>query len=148
MLLSPAAVSAAVSPKVDLTLSGAIVVTDGAKVSIAAMDRPVKAGETIRYTIVAKNHGSADAVGMTPVGNVPEQFTFARIVEAPPSAHAEYSLDRKTWSAHPTVLVRETDGKVRRVAAPLSLYRSVRWLVDKGLAPGRTMQFVYEARVN
>jgi uncharacterized repeat protein (TIGR01451 family) len=147
LFLPCAATAANATPNVDLHLSGTIISHSGSTISYLPLDRPVKAGETIQYTIVAKNLGTAPAIGLTPVGRIPEGTTFVRAEPVPAFVHVEYTLDGKTWSAHPTIVVKDPDGNTHTAAAPLNLYKAIRWSTSGTLAPKKSLQFAYEVEV-
>jgi uncharacterized repeat protein (TIGR01451 family) len=149
-VLCAAALSAyavAATPRVALGLSDALVTVSHGKAVAGPVDRPVKSGDVLRYTIVAKNVGSAPAYQLAPIGQIPERMTFLRIISAPTGAAVAYTLDSKTWSAHPTVTVKNKDGKVVTKPAPLELYRAVRWTLTHPLAAKASDSFIYEVRV-
>lgn len=138
--------AASATPKVTLTLSDALVTTPNGTAVAGPVDRPVKAGDLLRYTIIAKNVGTAAAYAFAPIGQIPEHTGFVRVLTAPPSA-VLYTLDGKTWSSKPTVTVVGKDGKkIVKPAAP-DLYRAIRWQLSKPLAASASDRFVYEVRV-
>ncbi len=140
------AFAAAAAPKVTLHLTGALVTVSNGKTTYAPVDHAVKAGDLLRYTIVAKNVGSAPAYALAPIGRIPGRTAFVRVIGAPPSVGL-YSLNGRTWSAHPTIAVKEPDGKTVTKPAPLDLYRAIRWTLLHPLVPKASDTFVYEVRV-
>lgn len=146
VVLALAAAPAYAAPKITLQLSDALVTIVDNKPVVSPVNRPVKAGETLRWTIVARNVGSTAALKVQPVGKVPAATSFARLVSAPQGSAVEYSLDDKTWSAHPTITVME-HGKPVVKPAPLESYREIRWTLANALAPKTAATFVYEVRV-
>ncbi len=146
-MASLSAYAAAATPKVALQLSDALVTVSDGKTVAGPVDRPVKSGDILRYTIVAKNVGSAPAYQLAPIGQIPERMTFMHLISAPAGAVVTYTLDSKTWSAHPTITVKDKDGKTVTKPAPLDLYRAVRWTLTHPLAVKASDSFVYEVRV-
>lgn len=148
LLLLGGAVAAAATPKVSLHLDAALVGSANGHVTMTAVgDRRLKSGDVVAYRIVAKNAGSAPALSLAPVGRVPARTSFLRIIEAPQSARAEFTLDGIHFFAHPTVTVVDKDGRKSVKPAPLSAYRAVRWTMSAPLKPSASATFVYEVRV-
>ncbi len=141
------AASAAAKPNVKLVLSGAIVSLQAGKPVQTPMNRPVKSGEIIRYTVLAVNAGSASAFKLSPVGKVPSQTQFLRVDRSPKDAAVAYTLDGVSWSAHPTIVKKTRAGTTTVAPAPLDMYRAVRWTMLKPLAAHQSASFVYEVRV-
>ncbi len=130
-VVSATAFAYAAAPSVQLKLSGSIVTsTAPGKTAYLPLTRSVKAGEVVRYTIVAHNGGSAPAYQLAPVGNIPARTAFLKIDESPQGAHVEYTADGKKWSK-----------------APMSGMRSLRWTLSRALPQGATSTFAYEVRV-
>jgi uncharacterized repeat protein (TIGR01451 family) len=147
VMLPCAAAAAATKPNVELHLSGSIVSVTNSTTTYLPIDRPLKAGETVRYTIVADNSGTAPAVGLVPMARVPERSVFVRVAPAASAVRVEYTLDGKEWSAQPTILVKNPDGTTHRVPAPLTMYKAVRWVVPGALAAKHSLTFAYEVQV-
>ncbi|HEY5340131.1 MAG TPA: hypothetical protein VIK27_03820 [Candidatus Aquilonibacter sp.] len=146
-MASLSAYAAAATPKVALQLSDALITVSDGKTVAGPVDRPVKSGDILRYTIVAKNVGSAPAYQLAPIGKIPERMVFVRVLSAPSGAMTTYTLDCKTWSAHPTITVKDKDGKSVTKPAPPDSYRAVRWVLTHPLADKSSDAFVYEVRV-
>ncbi len=146
VLICTVAASAA-APKITLHLVGRIVSTHDGKVRYEPMDRPVKAGELLQYTIDATNAGSAPAFSVAPIGRVPDRTAFVKIDGASRASEAAYTVDGSHWSAHPTIAVKEANGKTVMKPAPLSSYRAVRWTLKQPLPVRGVATFSYEVRV-
>lgn len=146
VLVCTVAASAA-APKIALHLVGRIVSMRDGKVRYEPMDRPVKAGELLQYTIEATNAGSGPAFSVAPIGRVPDRTTFVKIDGASRASEAAYTLDGSHWSAHPTISVKEANGKTVVKPAPLSAYRAVRWTLKQPLPMHDAAIFRYEVRV-
>ncbi|HUZ48371.1 MAG TPA: hypothetical protein VMW12_01380 [Candidatus Dormibacteraeota bacterium] len=146
VLVCTVAASAA-APKIALRLVGRIVSMHDGKVRYEPMDRPVKAGELLQYTIDATNAGSAPAFSVAPIGRVPDRTAFVKIDGASRASEVAYTVDGSHWSVHPTIAVREANGKTVMKPAPLSSYRAVRWTLKQPLPVRGVATFSYEVRV-
>lgn len=145
LLLAPLSARAA-APNVHLTLQADVVTTVNGKTSVVPVHGPVQHSGVLRYTIVARNAGSP-AYHVEPAGQIPQGTAFSRIVAMPAKSSVLYTLDRATWSAHPTIVVVGKDGKRHRVPAPLTSYRGLRWVVNGAMPHDATFVFSYEVRV-
>jgi len=141
---------ASAKPNVTLKLTGSIVTkaADG-HVTLTPVDKvQPKAGDEIEYDIVASNAGDAPALRLVPVGKIPAGTSYVAGSAKAPRARAEFSLDAgKTWSAAPTVSVRQPDGTTVVKKADPSLYTAVRFVTDGAIAPHQTAAYIYEVRV-
>lgn len=136
-------------PDVKVHLNGALVQksANGRITSTLVGGLTLHAGQTILYTIDATNAGSDAALEFSTAGAVPAHTQFVMgSVSAPPATVVEYSLDGKTWSAHPTVAVKTAHGTVRKAASP-SQYVSVRFSAKRALAPKANFHYSYEVLV-
>jgi uncharacterized repeat protein (TIGR01451 family) len=135
-------------PNVKLVLrSDAVVLHDG-KTSFAVVPpMGIKRGERLRYTIVASNSGDSGALQFEPVGHIPAGAAFvANSATSSVAALVEYTLDGTTWSAKPTIRVKDPHGSIVTKLADPSDYRAVRWTV-KQLGTRQTATFAYEVHV-
>jgi uncharacterized repeat protein (TIGR01451 family) len=138
----------AAAPSVTLTLSGVAMVrqADGSFKEAPVADVTLKSGDKVRYSILAVNKGDAPALALTPQDPVPARMQYVANSATTGPATPEFTLDGKTWSAHPTVLVKTANGQVRK-PAPVSDYKAVRWVMTAPLPPKASVKFVYEAVV-
>ena len=137
-------------PNVTLKLTGSIVTkaADGRTTLTPVEKQQPKAGDEIKYDIVASNAGDSPALRLVPVGKIPAGTAYVEGSAKAPKAHPEFSLDGgKTWSAVPTVKVRQPDGTTVVKKADPSLYTAVRFLTDGAIAPHQTAAYTYEVRV-
>jgi uncharacterized repeat protein (TIGR01451 family) len=144
-----AATAAIAKPVVVVTLAQATVVTaaDGAEHVAALTDNvPVTRGTAIRYTVSAKDTGTDPARRLALTGRVPSGTAYTPGSLRGPGGHAEYSLDGKTFSAHPMVAVKTSAGSVLQPADPAQ-YVVVRWVKDAPLDANTSTGFSYEVRV-
>jgi uncharacterized repeat protein (TIGR01451 family) len=144
--LTSAALAAA--PNVALTLSGVALVrqSDGSFKEAALSDVTLKAGDKVRYSVVAFNKGDAPAVALVPSDPVPARMEYVGNSATTAGGTPEFTLDGKTWSAHPTVVVKTPKGPVTK-PAPLSDYKAIRWVMTTPLPPKASAKFAFEARV-
>ena len=148
MMMAMSAMASAAPPKVALSLSGAVITMVRDKtVASPLAGKPVKRGETIRYTILAKNIGSQPALALVPKGKVPTNTEFLRVLNVPKGTRVEYTLDGTAWSPKPMITVMGKDGKPHRAAAPPALFHGVRWIVEGPLPAHQMLSFPYEVRV-
>jgi uncharacterized repeat protein (TIGR01451 family) len=137
-------------PNVTLKLTGSIVTkaADGRTTLTPVEKQQPKAGDEIRYDIVASNAGDSPALRLVPAGKIPAGTAYVDGSAKAPRAHPEFSLDGgKTWSAAPTVRVRQPDGTTVVKKADPSLYTAVRFVTDGALAPHQAVAYTYEVRV-
>jgi len=136
-------------PIVVLTLSQATVQTAADGVShLAALNDtvPVARGVAIRYTISAKDLGSDPARHLALTGHVPAGTAYVQGSVRGPGGHAEFSLDGKSFSAHPMITVKTAAGDVIE-PADAALYVMVRWVKDGPLAAKSVTAFSYDVQV-
>jgi uncharacterized repeat protein (TIGR01451 family) len=140
-------------PKVDLQLSAerALTQTINGKPSVQwqALDSKQAAvlpGNVLRYTLVAKNSGSAIARNFVITQAMPQRTTLvANSVQVPssPSATVIYSIDNgKTFTAKPMIQVQ---GKAE--AAPITSYTHLQIRTNQSIAPKATLTAQYQLRV-
>src|ERR1700736_4773738 len=137
-------------PNVTLKLTGSLVTkaADGHTTLTPVEKAHPKSGDEIEYDIVANNAGDSPALRLVPVGKIPAGTSYVDGSAKAPRARAEFSLDGgKTWSASPTVKVRQPDGTTVVKKADPSLYTAVRFVTDGALAPHGWNAYSYEVRV-
>ncbi|HKU69015.1 MAG TPA: hypothetical protein VJP85_14690 [Candidatus Baltobacteraceae bacterium] len=135
-------------PAVDLHLRGALVQKiDGKVTRKPVQGLTLRAGDVVEYSIDATNTGDQAAIGFSSVGPVPAHMEYVSgSAHAAQAAAIEYSIDGKTWSAHPFQIVKTPQGERRKPAAPGS-YVSVRFTAKSALAPKATFHYTYEVVV-
>ena len=135
-------------PAVKLQLSGTLVaISDGKTVETPVDKAILKRGDLVRYSIVAVNAGGKAAVALSTIGPVPQRTQYVGgSASQPAGATMEFSLDGKTFSAHPTIVVNTPRGPVQKPAPP-EQYVAIRWTADKALAPKGRARYSYEVRV-
>ena len=106
-------------------------------------------GDTLVYTLEARNAGDGHAVGAKLDDPIPEGTTL--VVDSVDRAGAELSasLDgAKTWVAFPaTVERRNEDGTLTRVPAPAESYTHLRWSLPGAIAPGESRNVSFKVRI-
>ncbi|MDB5069486.1 MAG: hypothetical protein JWM87_597 [Candidatus Eremiobacteraeota bacterium] len=141
---------ASAKPNVTLKLTGSIVTkaADGKTTLTPVEKAQPKSGDEIEYDIVASNAGDSPALRLVPVGKIPAGTSYVGGSAKAPRARAEFSLDGgKTWSAAPTVTVKQPDGTTVVKKADPSLYTTVRFVTDGAIAPHQAAAYTYEVRV-
>ena len=134
-------------PVVKVMLSGAVE-RDNAQVPVEKAEL-VKSGEVLNWTITSVNEGNAPAKDYNAVGKVPAGTSFiAGSASADGSATVTYSIDNgKSFSAKPMVDERQADGTVKKVPAPVSMYKQIRYTWST-LNEGDKLNASYKVRVN
>jgi uncharacterized repeat protein (TIGR01451 family) len=137
-------------PVVTLKLTGSYVTkSSGGHVVLIALDKvSPKPGDEIEWDIAATNGGTSPALKFIPKAAIPNGTVFVAGSVKMPNGHPEFSLDGgKTWSASPTVAMKQPDGGVKNVKADPSLYTAVRFVGDAPLAARDEARYSYDVRV-
>jgi uncharacterized repeat protein (TIGR01451 family) len=134
-------------PEVKVVLSGAVE-RDSTRVPVEKI-ASVMPGETLDWTIISQNEGTAPAREYKTVGQIPKGTTFiAGSATADGTANVSYSIDNgKSYAAQPTIEEKQADGSTKRVAAPASMYTQVRYEWADPLADGGKLNASYKVRV-
>lgn len=135
-------------PQVKIQLAGAIESKSG--LVPLSKETVVNPGDILDWTITSENDGNADALGYKTVAHIPRGTSFvAESAKADGAVKAIYSIDGgKTFSAQPMVDEKQTDGSVKRVPAPVSMYTEIRYEWTDPLAQGGKLSASYKVRVN
>ncbi|MDQ2871827.1 MAG: hypothetical protein M3R35_01715 [Candidatus Eremiobacteraeota bacterium] len=140
-------VPAAARPVVTLHLAGTLLEQHNGRMTQRTIEGLVlKPGDRVRYIISANNSGTSPAIALVPLGPIPKATSYV-LGSAHGSGAAQFTLDGKTWAAKPELSVKTASGIVKRPADP-SLYRAVRWIARRSLAPHKNAVFSYDVRVN
>ena len=137
-------------PSVTLKLTGSIVTTaaDGHTILTPVEGTELKPGDLIRWDVVERNGGDSAAMRLVTVEKIQPGTIYVDGSAGTPKAHAEFSLDGgKTWSASPTVTVKDAYGKPVVKKADPSLYTAIRFVADGALSPQATVAYAYEVRI-
>lgn len=136
----------AARPEVKMQLA-ATVERDSA---LVALDKTtvVQPGEILDWTITSENSGNAPALEYKTVGHIPQGTAFVADSAKADGAKTVYSIDGgKSWSGQPTIEVKQADGSVKRVPAPVAMYTEVRYEWADPLAQGGKLSASYKVRV-
>jgi len=134
-------------PVLKISLTGTIE-RDNKKLSVDKAG-PVKPGEVVSFTMNSVNEGSGPAHDYRAVGQVPRGSSFvAGSALGERVTHVSYSIDGgQNFSAMPVIDERQTDGSLKKVAAPVALYTQVRFEWSEPLAAGGNLSASYQVRV-
>jgi uncharacterized repeat protein (TIGR01451 family) len=137
--------NSAARPEVKMVLSAAV-----ERNSLVPLDNKtvVNPGEILDWTIVSENSGNASALEYKAVGHIPQGTTLVADSAKAEGAKAVYSINGgKSYSAQPTIEVKQADGSVKRVPAPISMYTEIRYEWADPLAQGGKLSASYKVRV-
>ena len=128
------------APAVKLHLSGVLISSVSGSEKLTPLEKiALKKGDLVRYTIVATNVGNTPALNVKTVGPVPKATQYVPGSASQLSGFSiEYTVDGKTWSAHPTIESK---------AATPAQYVAVRWVDHHALASHAMLKLAYEVRV-
>lgn len=133
-------------PDVKVALSGAVE-RDSELVPLEKVNA-VKPGEILDWTITSENGGDAAALNYKAVARIPKGTEFVAGTAKAEGANAVYSIDNgKSFSDKPTIEEKQTDGTVKRVAAPVAMYTDIRYEWSDPLAQGGKRSASYKVRV-
>jgi uncharacterized repeat protein (TIGR01451 family) len=138
--------SNAARPEVKMQLAGAV----ERESALVALDKAtvVNPGEILDWTITSENSGNAAALEYKTVGHIPQGTTFVVDSAKADGAKKLYSIDGgKSYSAQPMIEVKQADGAVKRVPAPVSMYTEIRYEWADPLAQGGKLSASYKVRV-
>ncbi len=129
--------AAAARPEVKIQLAGAV--ERNASAMPLEKTTVVNPGEILDWTITSENAGNAAAIEYKTVGHIPHGTTFVADSAKADGAKTVYSIDGgKSYSAQPVIEVKQADGAVKRVPAPVSMYTEIRYEWADPLAQGGT----------
>jgi uncharacterized repeat protein (TIGR01451 family) len=134
-------------PEVKVLMAGAVEREAG----VLALEKvdAVKPGEILQWSITSLNEGTAAARDYKAVGHIPKGTTFvAGSAAGENGSTVTYSIDGgKTFNALPIIEEKQTDGSVKQVPAPVSMYTEVRYEWSDALAAGSKLMASYKVRV-
>jgi uncharacterized repeat protein (TIGR01451 family) len=106
-------------------------------------------GDTLVYTLEARNSGDGSAVGANLDDPIPEGTTLVIDSVDRTGAVISASLDgAKSWVAFPATLESKADdGTVTRVPAPAEAYTHLRWSLPGAIAPGESRNVSFKVRI-
>ena len=133
-------------PEVNVLLAGAV--ERDSKLMPLEKSTVVNPGEILDWNIAAENTGNAAALEYKTVGHIPRGSEFVAGSAKADGAKALYSIDGgKSFSAQPMIEVKQDDGSVKRVPAPVSMYTEIRYEWSDPLAQGGKLFASYKVRV-
>jgi uncharacterized repeat protein (TIGR01451 family) len=134
-------------PDVKVQISG-IVQRDGKSLSLDK-NAEVKAGEFLDWTLVSANEGEGDAQNYRVVGQIPAGTQYvAETAKGDDAPQVKYSIDGgKTFSAQPMIDEKQTDGSVKKVPAPVSMFTQIQFEWANSLASNAKYNAAYRVRV-
>lgn len=141
-------VSAAYRPKpeVKVQLSGAV--ERNSALVLLEKATVVNPGELLDWTIISENSGNAPALEYKAVGHISQGTTFVADSAKADGAKVFFSIDGgKSYSAQPMIEEKQTDGTIKLVPAPVSMYTEIRYEWADPLAPGGKLSASYKVRV-
>ena len=135
-------------PEIKVMLSGVVEREEG-RIPLEEA-KTVKPGEVLGWTITSANEGDGPAQEYRTEGKIPPGSKFvAGSATADGSATVTYSIDNgKSFSAEPTIEVKQPDGSLKRVPAPLSMYTKIRYEWSDPLTQGGKLIASYKVRLN
>jgi uncharacterized repeat protein (TIGR01451 family) len=139
-------ISAAARPEVKVQLSAAV----ERDAALVPLDKTaaVNPGEVLDWTITSENSGNASAFEYKAVGHIPRGTSFVAGSAKADGARAVYSIDGgKSYSDQPTIEEKQSDGTVKRVAAPVAMYTDIRYEWSDPLAQGGKLTASYKVKV-
>jgi uncharacterized repeat protein (TIGR01451 family) len=109
----------------------------------------VNPGEVVNWTIISQNDGTGPARDYKAIGNIPKGTEIiGGTATGEGSPEVVYSIDGgKTFYAIPQIEVKQPDGSVKQMAAPLSMYTQIRYEWKDPLAAGGRLSASYKVRV-
>ena len=136
----------ALRPEVKVELSGSVV-RESAHVALEK-STVVNPGEVLDWTMTSENSGTAPALNYKAVGHIPRGTTFVADSAKADGAKTVYSIDNgKSYSAQPMIEMKQADGSVKQVTAPVSMYTEIRYEWADPLAQGGKLSASYKVRV-
>lgn len=142
-----AAFSTSVKPVINVVLSG-MVERQNEKLSLDKVGA-VSPGEILHWTITSENKGDGAAKEYKAIGKIPAGTEFvADSAKAEGLANVTYSIDGgKKFTKQPMIEEKQTDGSVKLVPAPVSMYTQVRFEWESSLNPNEKLNASYDVRV-
>jgi uncharacterized repeat protein (TIGR01451 family) len=141
------------TPTVEVAVSAhkEIVTTDsaGKKAVKLVPATQAAAGDTIVYTLRAKNAGTGTAVDPRIEDPIPAGTVLVVDSVKKDGYRVEASLDNgSTWQAFPASVTRTTAaGQTETVPAPAESYTTLRWVLDGPMAPGDGKDVSFKVRI-
>jgi uncharacterized repeat protein (TIGR01451 family) len=134
-------------PQVVIALSGTVE-RNNESLALDKIDS-VKPGEILNWTIASENKGDGDAKEYKAVGKIPAGTVLvADSIKVQGEATATYSIDGgKSFSEQPMIEEKQTDGSLKMVSAPISMYSQIRFEWSSPLNAKEKLNASYDVRV-
>lgn len=138
--------SAAVEIKITAETEVKVKTADGREEMKRVPAAKVPPGQTVIYTLNAKNTSEKPADDVVMTDPIPEQMEYVADSVVADGARVTFSVDGgKTFAAKESLKVRGEDGAMR--AALPADFTHIRWQLEKPLAPGEARAVSFRARV-
>ena len=153
MSLGLAAAAVASTPKVEVAIQAhkEVVKVDaqGKKAVTLVPATEAGTGDTIVYTLKAKNSGTGTAIDPRIEDPIPAGTVLVVDSVKPDGYRIEASLDNgSTWQAFPATVTRTTaTGQQETVPAPAESYTTLRWVLNGPLQPGDGKDVSFKVRI-
>src|SRR5436190_15261609 len=133
-------------PEVKVQLIGAI--ERDSKLVPLEKSTVVNPGEILDWTITSENNGDAAALQYKTVGHIPRGTEYIAGTANADGAKTVFSIDGgKSFSPQPLIEEKQSDGSLKRVPAPTSMYTEIRYEWEQNLAQGGKLSASYKVRV-
>jgi len=134
-------------PDVKVQISGVVQRAD--KYFSVEKVKAVNAGEILDWNIRSVNKGNAAAENYRVVGRIPEGTSFvADSAKSSQPSRVTYSIDGgKEFSLKPMMDMKQADGSVKKVPAPVSMYTHLKYEWKAPLAVDEKIDAAYRVRV-
>lgn len=106
-------------------------------------------GNILRYTVVGRNDGKAEAKNLIITQPIDSQ-TFYKAGSAKSNIDAEvsYSVNNgKSFDRNPKIEVKLANGSIVKQQAPAEKYTHIRWKFNESIAPNKQVKATYLAEV-
>jgi uncharacterized repeat protein (TIGR01451 family) len=108
----------------------------------------VQPGDVVRYTLSSENAGDKEAKNLTLTQPIPAQTEYVLSSARANGAQLTFSIDGgNTFTAQPTIEVKQEDGTMKLEPAPADMYTHVRWDYSESLQALASVQAVYDVTV-
>jgi len=109
----------------------------------------LKSGEVLYWELVSENEGNASAEGYKAAAKIPAGTIYiAGTAKGDASANALFSIDGgKNFSEKPLIDEKQTDGTIKQVPAPVSMYTDILFKWETALEAGQKLRAGYQVAV-
>jgi len=109
----------------------------------------LKQGEVLHWELVSENNGNASAEGYKAVAKIPAGTVYNEgTAKGDASAKALFSIDGgKNFSEKPMLEEKQTDGTIKQVPAPVSMFTDILFKWETALEAGQKFRAGYQVTV-